>query len=840
MSLLGAIGAAVFRSLTRPEDNAHKVLEVKQENYSSLVVVNRHDSLVLYGTRDGKYEVVLHLPVSVTLYKAFSLLRTSDGNEAISRFSLFKEVIPVLIETNQDLAVVAEVQRICDLLVEHPTWSAAHVAAHFGYHLCLMHPLLSSSITVIEPQNGMSPLMVAILTGNLKTVQQLLGFGPVVSTCLEQRDNNGNSVFHHAASTTKEIIAALASVASSSPGGKSASLNVRNGMGHTPLHVACLSDKPNCVRALLAAGADVNITATRVSTDSNSFSCSTPSPPGNLSDYLHQFTNKLYSQDMKLGGTPLHWACSRQVIEVLLDVGCEKNALNFEGQTALHVMVMRERLDCVVSLLSHMAAINIGDNNGNRPLHLAALQGNTQMIEALVIFGADLNIKNNAGVTPRHLVATTDHPSPNALYALHAVGAARCPPGMNFPCQEGCSHNGTFDGLAPDPPPRNPLSGKSETEELIDQMLRCTERIGWNVDAAAGDDESYKGGNVLCLDGGGVRGLVLICILMELETALGGKPIQHVFDWVSGTSTGGILALGLATGKSLLECMGMYFKLKDQAMTGSRPYPSEPLENILKETLGANTVMADIRHPRLTITSVLGDRKPAELFMFRNYDSPASVMGTGESACKKFKSSCPHLSEAMTGPEMQLLWKVARATGAAPSYFKQFGCFLDGGLISNNPTLDTLTEIHRRNVALNAMGRKNEMFKPVTVVSVGTGMPPISPVKEIDIFRPGNILDSTRLLAGLSVLGNLLIDQATACDSHVVDRARAWCSTMGVNYYRFSPPLSSDIQMNETRDDTLVHMLWETKVYMRHQTFDVQQLANKLLHLPTHSHMAKV
>lgn len=38
-------------------------------------------------------------------------------------------------------------------------------------------------------------------------------------------------------------------------------------------------------------------------------------------------------------------------------------------------------------------------------------------------------------------------------------------------------------------------------------------------------------------------------------------------------------------------------------------------------------------------------------------------------------------------PEKQLIWKAARATGAAPSYFRAFDYFLDGGLIANNPTL---------------------------------------------------------------------------------------------------------------------------------------------------------
>jgi len=49
------------------------------------------------------------------------------------------------------------------------------------------------------------------------------------------------------------------------------------------------------------------------------------------------------------------------------------------------------------------------------------------------------------------------------------------------------------------------------------------------------------------MDGGGIRGLVLLAVLLELEAAC-GKPIQSCFDWIAGTSTGGILALALGMG----------------------------------------------------------------------------------------------------------------------------------------------------------------------------------------------------------------------------------------------------------------------------------------------------
>lgn len=135
-----------------------------------------------------------------------------------------------------------------------------------------------------------------------------------------------------------------------------------------------------------------------------------------------------------------------------------------------------------------------------------------------------------------------------------------------------------------------------------------------------------KGGRLLCMDGGGIRGLVLVQMLLEIEK-MAQTPIHHLFDWVAGTSTGGILALGLGAGKTMKQCMSLYLRMKEQAFVGSRPYPSDNLEALLKETLGEFSVMSDIKHPKIMVTGVMADRKPVDLHLFRNYTCASDILG---------------------------------------------------------------------------------------------------------------------------------------------------------------------------------------------------------------------
>ena len=63
-----------------------------------------------------------------------------------------------------------------------------------------------------------------------------------------------------------------------------------------------------------------------------------------------------------------------------------------------------------------------------------------------------------------------------------------------------------------------------------------------------------NGSRILCLDGGGIKGLNQIEILHQIEVST-GKKIIELFDWIVGTSTGGIIALALVYGKKCAVCL---------------------------------------------------------------------------------------------------------------------------------------------------------------------------------------------------------------------------------------------------------------------------------------------
>lgn len=333
-------------------------------------------------------------------------------------------------------------------------------------------------------------------------------------------------------------------------------------------------------------------------------------------------------------------------------------------------------------------------------------------------------------------------------------------------------------------------------------------------------DEKRTHDHLLCLDGGGVKGLVIIQLLIAIEKA-SGVATKDLFDWVAGTSTGSILALAILHSKSMAYMRGVYFRMKDEVFRGSRPYESGPLEEFLKREFGEHTKMSDVKKPKVMLTGTLCDRQPAELHLFRNYEAPEAVREPRYSQNVSLRPPAQ--------PSEQLVWQAARSSGAAPTYFRPSGRFLDGGLLANNPTLDAMTEIHEYNQDLIRKGQGNKVKKLSIVVSLGTGQCPQVPVTCVDIFRPSNPWELAKTVFGAKELGKMVVDCCTDPDGRAVDRARAWCEMVGIQYFRMNPPLGTDVMLDEVNDSVLVNALWETEVYIYQHREQFQKLVQLLL-----------
>ncbi|XP_013395642.1 85/88 kDa calcium-independent phospholipase A2-like [Lingula anatina] len=789
--------------------NPYKIQEVNSKNYDNSSLVCKEGLFALY--KMGKtYDAIVHFPEQTD--KAFSLFRLEKEMDALSQFTNLQEKLNPLVMSSHAVLQKDKLQELIDCLRENPTWSCAHLATQLGLKNSLRHPSVLCFINAADPKSGLAPIHLAVKSNMTDLVKELV----VCQAQTSLIDALGNTAYHYAAVTNRDIIRILATRDIAKV------VNTCNGEGETPLHIAALHNKDECLDELLIHGADPMLTNSyrfpiHCATKNSNIKC--------IEILVKRCPNQLTMQDSKYGGAPIHWAKTKETVALLADLGCDTNARNFSGDTPLHIMIQRKRVECIVELLSRGADANAIGYQGNTLLHLALLTEDVDVVRSIIVFGCDVNAANSFGVMPRHIAANSSSKSRDALvYCLHMVGALRCREGMQG-CSDGCKSDGKNDGKPdgkPAPPPDEPVMLH---EEMLRDALEGT--ASFNAWHTSIDLKQKAGLRVLSLDGGGIRGLVLIQILLAIEQAA-GKPIREMFDWFAGTSTGGILALAILHGKTLRYTMGLYFRLKSQVFVGGRPYNSEKFESFLKQEFGENTKMTDVTEPKVMVTGVLADRHPAELHLFRNYVSPRK-------AAQSPSTSKPTVDtnnfEPVKGPHEQPVWRAARCTGAAPTYFRAMGRFLDGGLIANNPTLDLLTEIWEYNMALKFLNQESKMRPLGLVVSLGTGRIPVTPVSNCDVFRPGGPIDLVKLGFGAQALTNLLIDQATQAEGRVVDRCRAWCAMVNIPFFRFSPQLSDDISLDATEDTILCRMLWDTQVYLYQNREKINHLARVLTSL---------
>ena len=235
---------------------------------------------------------------------------------------------------------------------------------------------------------------------------------------------------------------------------------------------------------------------------------------------------------------------------------------------------------------------------------------------------------------------------------------------------------------------------------------------------------------LLALDGGGIRGVLTLEILLELENKLrqrlGKGPefrLAHYFDYIGGTSTGAIIAAGLARGMSVTQLLTFYTgqgkAMFDKAWLLKKVkyfYKDGPLAKALEQTFGSGDISlasGDFLCLLLVVT------------MNRSTDSPWPISNNPFA-----KYNHPGRPDCNTQIK---LYQLVRASTAAPIYFRpetlqwdannpeKTFVFVDGGVTPyNNPSF--LLYRMATNPAYKLCWETGE--RKLLLVSVGTGTSP--------------------------------------------------------------------------------------------------------------------
>jgi len=303
--------------------------------------------------------------------------------------------------------------------------------------------------------------------------------------------------------------------------------------------------------------------------------------------------------------------------------------------------------------------------------------------------------------------------------------------------------------------------------------------------------QNFKNGNlitkksgelrVLSIDGGGIKGIIPAIYLKRIEEHI-GQPINKYFDLITGTSTGGIIALGISAGISAAEISELYIGNGEKIFPKklftipffSAKYSNVQLKKILQETFQDKKM--EEAHTMLCIPSI--EHHKAEPKVYKT----------------------PHHNDYIIDG-IKPMWEVALATSAAPTYFPaaEIGDMeykIDGGLWANNPILVALAE-----------GKKIG-FEPnqIKVLSLGTG--------ESIYNVPNRVAQKSGLLQWKTNIIELTFQVQSKSATYTAKYF------LGDNLFRLSPTLGKPLKLDSTNKEDIEFMIREANQYFEKTYFN--------------------
>lgn len=287
---------------------------------------------------------------------------------------------------------------------------------------------------------------------------------------------------------------------------------------------------------------------------------------------------------------------------------------------------------------------------------------------------------------------------------------------------------------------------------------------------------STKPYRILSIDGGGLRGLIPLAVMERLDQAKPGwRDDIHMY---AGTSTGGLIAMGLAKGMTPRDLMDLYItkgkfiferslwhEIKDLGHLIGPKYDSDHRESVFHEALGNDRLKDYLKDD--------GTRGHVCIVAFDLKDSAEP-----DRVIRNWKAKVFHNIPVFEGENdsAELAYRVAMRTSAAPTYFASYDGYVDGGVFANNPAMCALAQ------ALDTRLTNPTPVTSIRMLSLGTGY-------------TATFFDSDEHW-GLSQWALHLVDLLTDGVLGVADfQARQLLGTD--NYARLTVPLGRNIAMDD-------------------------------------------
>lgn len=214
---------------------------------------------------------------------------------------------------------------------------------------------------------------------------------------------------------------------------------------------------------------------------------------------------------------------------------------------------------------------------------------------------------------------------------------------------------------------------------------------------------------IISLDGGGIKGIVSATILHRLNSDPVTKDFIDQTDLIAGTSTGGLLALGIAKGLKPSFMQDIYMNeaknifddswldnIKDIGRLMGAEYDNKNLEKILINVFGKQRLKQ--LNKKVIITAFDLDN---------------------ESKDKNERCWKPKIFHNFPGKDSdgeEYIYKVGLYTSAAPTYFPSMDGYIDGGVFANNPSMCALSQSQD-----SRFFERPPSFSKISLLSIGSG-----------------------------------------------------------------------------------------------------------------------